>query len=1304
MTTSAVDQTILSANSFAGSIGVNTHAGYAWGGYNNLALMEENLTYLGVTKLRDSIATSPGAQPVVDGLASAGYQFDFIVSSGLPASGASGLQQYLVTLEKFQASHPGSIIALEGLNEANIQHFSYNGSSSLSAAAQFQSAFYQAVKGDAALSGIAVYNLSLGYNDLADYAQLGDLSGSSDYANAHAYVSTGTNPERSIAESLSAVSSAGPGKPFVITETGYTTQSDTPYLGVNQNVQAKSILNTLVDAYKAGVGTTYLYELLDRNSSSSDTHPENNFGLFNSDGTPKLAATAIHNLTTILSDEGNGGHQPTTPLNYSFHNLPASGNSMVLGKSNGAYDLVVWAEPKVWNDRTDTEITNPTQSVTVNLGSVHHSVNVYDPLSGTTAIATYTDVSTITIPISDHPVIIEIDAPASTTVPGTSFPPDVSGTAVDIVAQLSDLNASTTLDTITLTDTHTLPVASQSTMSYIISHYGKALGAIQGGYSFSVTNSSPMWSKTVIYDATGQLLSTSNTVLSNGLPLSTTVLHTDGSKDITSYSGGAKISELHVGKDGTKTTDSFDGAGTLTSEVVQKSDGFYSTTLYASGAKAKAYIRNADHSQDNYSYNITGRSYTTEHQHLDAVGKVVAVTRTHADGSLDYTKVVNSDGSSTVNIYNATGVKMVQTDYHANGNKDVFTYNVTGQTYTTEHGSYDATGFLTALVRTHSDGSLAFKLAQTKDGTKTSAWYDANGTLTSEVVQKADGFSSTTLYSSGVKTNAYITNADHSQDNWAYNVTGQSYTTQHQHLDTTGKVVAVTRTHADGSLDYTQVINSDGSSTVQNYSATGVKTLQTDYHANGSKDVFTYNITGQTYATEHGSYDATGFLTTLVRTHSDGSLAFELAQTKDGTKTTDWYDAKGTLTSEVVQKADGFSSTTLYSSGVKTNAYITNVDHSQDNYAYNVTGQSYTTEHQHLDTTGKVVAVTRTHADGSLDYTKVVNSDGSSSVDNYSATGVKMLETDYHADGSKDVFSYHIAGKPYTTEHDSYDATGFLTTLVRTHDDGSLAFKLAQTKDGTKTTDWYDANGTITSEVVHKADGYSSTTLYTSGIKTKAFITNADDSQDNYSYNITGHSYTTQHQHLDTTGKVVAVTRTHADGSLDYTQVINGDGSKVTNLYDSVGNKTQEIVNNASGSSDVYKYVVAGSPGAVEHESYSTTGKLLAIDLLHSNGTHNVTAVSSGLTLSGGTGNDTFWSAGSTTVVNDGHDQIHNFVAGSAANHDTIEIAKSLVSDYSHLQITQSGSDTLVHVSATDSILLKNVSASSLNSHDFLFV
>ncbi len=155
------------------------------------------------------------------------------------------------------------------------------------------------------------------------------------------------------------------------------------------------------------------------------------------------------------------------------------------------------------------------------------------------------------------------------------------------------------------------------------------------------------------------------------------------------------------------------------------------------------------------------------------------------------------------------------------------------------------------------------------------------------------------------------------------------------------------------------------------------------------KDVYLFNITGQNYTTEHDVYDATGFLTTLIRKHADGSMAFKLVQSKDGTKTTDWYDAKGVLTSEVITKADGYSSTTVYTNGVKTAAYITNADLSQDNYTYNITGQSYATQHQHLDPTGKTTEVTRWHADGTLDYTQVVGSDGSSVVTNYDASGIK---------------------------------------------------------------------------------------------------------------------------------------------------------------------------------------------------------------------------------------------------------------------------------------------------------------------------
>ncbi|MHC4044895.1 RHS repeat domain-containing protein [Bradyrhizobium sp. 23AC] len=1300
------DQTILSASGFIDSIGVNTHAGFGWTGYNNLALMVDDLEYLGVTHLRDAMGTSPAAQPVVEGLAAAGYKFDFLVSSALPQTGTTGLQNYIASLQKFAASHPGSISAIEGLNEANHQPFSYNGSSSLSAAAQFQSALYQAVNANAALGSIPVYNLSLAYNDPQGYSQLGNMSGSVDYANAHAYVSTSLTTSSSIAATLSAVMTAAPGKPVVITETGYTTQANTQYLGVNETVQAKSILNTLVDAYKAGVSATYLYELFDRDSSAGNTNPEANFGLFNSDGTPKLAATAIHNLTTILADDGKGSLQPTDPLNYTLSNMPATGNSMVLGKSNGAYELVVWAEPKLWKDANDTEISNPTETVTVNLGGVHHSVKVYDTLTGTTAIASYTDVSTITIPVSDHPLIIEIDAP-----PTTTTPPDtrttVSGTAAEIVPQLSDLSDSTALQTITLSDSHVLPVASKATMDYMIAHYSSALSKIQGGYSFSVTNSAATWSSTKTYNSSGTLVSKSDTGLNaSGQPTSTTVAYTDGSKDLISYTGGVKTKFVHVGTDATRTTDTYNTAGTLLSEVVQKSDGYYSTTLYTSGVKTAAYVKNADGSQDNYTYGITGKSFTTQVQHLDASGKVTSVTRSHADGSLDSTQVYNADGSSVITTYSATGVKLVETAYHADHSKDVWTYNITGQNYTTEHDVYNSTGFLTSLTRLHTDGSLAFKLTQTTDGTKTTDWYNAAGSLTSEVIQKADGFSSTTLYSNGVKTNAYVKNADGSQDNYAYGITGQSYTTLIQHVDPSGKVTAVTRKHADGTLDYTQVINGDGSSVVTNYDSAGTRTKETDYHADGSKDVFLFNITGQTYTTEHDIYDATGFLTTLIRKHADGSMAFKLVQSADGAKTTDWYDASGVLTSEVVQKPSGYSSTTVYTNGVKTAAYITNADMSHDNYSYNITGRSYTTQYQHLDPSGQTTEVTRWHADNSLDYTQVVNSDGSSVVTNYDASGVKKTETDYHADGSKDVFQFNVVGQNYTNEHDSYDSTGFLTDIVRTHADNSLAFTLEQSADGTKTSDWYDANGVITSEVTTKSDGYSSTTVYAGGVKSAAYIKNADGTSDNWNYNITGQSYTTQHQHLDASGKMVELTRTHADGTLDYTQVIHDDGSKLTDIYNSSGTKTQEIANNVDGSKDVFLFNFNGQTGTTQHENYNSASALQFFDQSKADGTHNVTAVAGGVTIQGGSGNDVFSAApNSTTVAYDhGQDQILNFQAGDGTTHDVVQISKLLAADYSHLQMTQSGTNALITFSANDSILLKNVYVSSLTSHDFVFV
>jgi hypothetical protein len=1090
-------------------------------------------------------------------------------------------------------------------------------------------------------------------------------------------------------KSVDIAGASASGRPIVITETGYTTQDDTAYVGANETVQAKSILNTLVAAYQKGVSSTYLYELLDRDSSADNTDPQANFGLFHDDGTPKLAATAIHNLTTILADDGTGGRQPTESLDYSLDNMPATGSSMVLGKSNGAYELVIWAEPRIWDDATDTEIVNPAQNVTVHLGSVHQSIRVYDTLAGTTPIAVYTDVSDFVVPVSDHPLIIEIDGPG-VVPPVDDIPAAVSGTAVEIVAQLSDLNGSDTLQTITLTDTHTLPVASEATMNYIISHYGEVLAAIQGGYAFSVTISDDNWTRTKVFDAGGVLQSTTNSAYSDGVITSKVTVHADQSTDSVIYQAGIIAQEVTVAADGSKNTRTFDATGSLVSETTKNSDGLSSTTAYAAGVKTKMYVANTDGSHDTYTYNIEGRSYTTEFQHADASGKITAVTRSHADGSLDYTQIIKDDGTKVTTLYDSTGHK---------------TSAIAVTSSATITDQFDTSGQLTKQMVQHADGSFTTKVytatvltahyVVNADGTSATKLYDAAGALTTSVHHTQDGSTYTTVFSDGVKTRLYVDKADGTHDTWSYNVQGTSYTTELQHADATGKVTAVTRTHADGSLDYTQTISTSGIKVTTLYDSTGHKTT---------------SITVTPSATTTGQYDTSGNLTreiiqdnggaVLTKVYTAAVLTAFYVVNPDGTAATKLYDAAGALTTSVHYTQDSSTYTTLYSEGIKTRLYVDKADGTHDTWSYYVQGKSYTTELQHADATGKVIEVTRTHADGSLDYTQVVKSDGSKVTNTYDASGHKMSEVVQNVDGSSTTDIYDSSGGLVQEIAKTADGDTSTTNYVS----GVKTSAYLVNADGSNASQLYDSSGHLTNDTVQHTDGSSSTTLYSAGVKTKMYVKNADGTQDNYAYNIEGQTYTTQHQHMDAAGKIDAVTRTHADGSLDYTMVIQSDGTRITGLYDSAGTQTQEVIQSPSGAREVYQFVVAGSPGAVQHESYDAQGNLTLVDLQNSDGTHRVTAISTGLTISGGNFDDLFASAGSTTIAYDhGNDQINNFRAGSGADHDMIQIAQSLVSDYSNLQIEQSGFDALIHISADDTILLKNTYVNQLDQGNFLF-
>jgi hypothetical protein len=394
--------TAIRASYFTDSIGANVSLLADEGNaYVNVDSVISALSYLGVGIVRDDIfpadATDPtsiSAQAAYIQLADAGYKFDLCVGSD-----NSDLSTIMDGLDAFERADPGDIVAVEGPNEINNFSFSYDGQTGQAAATAFQADLYAAVHADPLLQGVTVIDYTGGLDE--------PLAGQANDANVHAYGLDGEQPGAVIASQFAQAYDTTSLPAEVETEAGYNSDPLAEN-GVNEDVQAKLTLNQLFDAVSDGVSATYLYELLDHYMDPNDTNPDNHWGLFEADGTPKPVATAIHNVESILSDTSSTADTfTTTALSLSLSGLPSTGNDLLLEKSSGTFDLVVWAEPQIWNATTETETIAPVTPVTVDLDKVYQTVSVYDPMVSNSPIETLSDVDVVTLDVTDHPLIIE---------------------------------------------------------------------------------------------------------------------------------------------------------------------------------------------------------------------------------------------------------------------------------------------------------------------------------------------------------------------------------------------------------------------------------------------------------------------------------------------------------------------------------------------------------------------------------------------------------------------------------------------------------------------------------------------------------------------------------------------------------------------------------------------------------------------------------------------------------------------------------------------------------------------------------
>jgi hypothetical protein len=383
------------ASDFIDSIGVNVHLRFVPGKYADISKIISDLEFLGIHRIRD-VAPNPDKP----GFESYGKLAEAGVKLSLLAPGWELLSEAVANLKDFAVRYPGALSAIEGPNEVNNFPLEHKGKTGVQAAVSFQNDLYATVRSEPAFGDLPIYHLT---------APPG-IAGRADFANVHPYPKRGDQPLRWLSRAIGRHLPHFPGLTPVITETGYYTLPGGPgWEGVDETTQAKLTLNLLFDAAKLGVDKVYLYALLDAYPDPDRNKMNQHFGLFAFDGDPKPAASAIHNLTTLLRDPGSDAEsfQPGR-LSYSVSGLSAKGDSLVIQKSSGTFVIVIWEEPDIWDEDADRPILAATRRIRLGLESDVSEVRIYDPLIGTFPIGAVQGTNEIVVDVSDHPIIVEV--------------------------------------------------------------------------------------------------------------------------------------------------------------------------------------------------------------------------------------------------------------------------------------------------------------------------------------------------------------------------------------------------------------------------------------------------------------------------------------------------------------------------------------------------------------------------------------------------------------------------------------------------------------------------------------------------------------------------------------------------------------------------------------------------------------------------------------------------------------------------------------------------------------------------------
>jgi hypothetical protein len=163
-------------------------------------------------------------------------------------------------------------------------------------------------------------------------------------------------------------------------------------------------------------------------------------------------------------------------------------------------------------------------------------------------------------------------------------------------------------------------------------------------------------------------------------------------------------------------------------------------------------------------------------------------------------------------------------------------------------------------------------------------------------------------------------------------------------------------------------------------------------------------------------------------------------------------------------------------------------------------------------------------------------------------------------------------------------------------------------------------------------------------------------------------------------------------------------GSNDTANINGTGSQVWTGGNGQNGAQDYLNFANGGVVNEAANASINAYGNGITVyasgaDNLGIYGTNDTVKLGANDGIWAGAGSDLFAFAGAT-----GHDVITGFVA-TGSNHDTLQFSSSAFADWAHLLAAtrQQGSDLLITIDASDTVVLKNVALASFTSADAKF-